>query len=132
MGRIDMHTLQEFVSLARIGTGFRTDARTLRISPNTEREYRKVFEAEGLLPCYRPAGAGRAAGDAGTAPAGSAGAAARIQRRALGGEGQGDARVRRRRLTERPLGCSIPHDVATPQSLEGPPQHPRTPARGVF
>ncbi len=49
MGRLDMHTLQEFVRLARMGTGFRAVARMLRISPNTEREYRKVFEAEGLL-----------------------------------------------------------------------------------
>ncbi len=49
MGRLDMHTLQEFVRLARMGTGFRGVARMLRISPNTEREYRKVFEAEGLL-----------------------------------------------------------------------------------
>jgi transposase len=49
MGRLDMHTLQEFVRLARMGTGFRAVARMLRISPNTEREYRKVLEAEGLL-----------------------------------------------------------------------------------
>ncbi len=49
MGRLDMHTLQEFVRLARMGTGFRAVARMLRLSPNTEREYHKVFEAEGLL-----------------------------------------------------------------------------------
>ncbi len=49
MGRLDMHTIQEFVRLARMGTGFRAVARMLRISPNTEREYRKVLEAEGLL-----------------------------------------------------------------------------------
>ncbi len=49
MGRIDMHTLQEFVRLARMGTGYRAIARMLRISPNTEREYRKALEAAGLL-----------------------------------------------------------------------------------
>ena len=49
MGRLDMHTLQEFVRLARMGTGFRATARMVRISPNTEREYRKALEAAGLL-----------------------------------------------------------------------------------
>ena len=49
MGRLDMHTLQEFVRLARMGTGFRAVARMLRISPNTEREYRRALEPEGLL-----------------------------------------------------------------------------------
>ena len=49
MGRLDMHTLQEFVRLARMGTGFRAIARMVRISPNTEREYRKALEAAGLL-----------------------------------------------------------------------------------
>lgn len=49
MGRIDMHTLQEFVRLARMGTKYRAIARMLRISPNTEREYRKALEAAGLL-----------------------------------------------------------------------------------
>ena len=49
MGRLDMHTLQEFVRLARMGTGFRAIARMLRISPNTEREYRKALDAAGLL-----------------------------------------------------------------------------------
>ena len=29
MGRLDMHTLQEFVRLARMGTGFRAVARML-------------------------------------------------------------------------------------------------------
>ena len=49
MGRLDMHTLQEFVRLARMGTGFRAIARMVRISPNTEREYRKALDAAGLL-----------------------------------------------------------------------------------
>ncbi len=49
MGRLDMHTLQEFVRLARMGAGFRAVARMLRISPNTEREYRKALAAAGLL-----------------------------------------------------------------------------------
>jgi len=49
MGRLDMHTLQEFVRLARMGTGFRAIARMLRISPNTEREYRKALDAAGVL-----------------------------------------------------------------------------------
>ena len=49
MGRLDMHTLQEFVRLARMGTGFREVARMLRISPNTEREYRKALAAAGML-----------------------------------------------------------------------------------
>ena len=44
-----MHTLQEFVRLARMGTGYRAIARMLRISPNTEREYRRALEAAGLL-----------------------------------------------------------------------------------
>ena len=44
-----MHTLQEFVRLARMGTGFRAVARMLRISPNTEREYRNSLAAAGLL-----------------------------------------------------------------------------------
>lgn len=44
-----MHTLQEFVRLARMGTGYRAIARMLGISPNTEREYRKAFAAAGLL-----------------------------------------------------------------------------------
>lgn len=82
MGRLDMHTLQEFVRLARMGTRFRAVARMLQISPNTEREYRKVFEAGGLLvgdPNDLPEGS-RAARDAGEAPACSPGAAAGIQR----------------------------------------------------
>ena len=49
MGRLDMHILQEFVRLTRMGTGFRAVARMLRISPNTEREYRRALEPEGLL-----------------------------------------------------------------------------------
>lgn len=49
MGRVDMHTLQEFVRLARMGTKYRAIARMLRISPNTERDYRKALEAAGLL-----------------------------------------------------------------------------------
>lgn len=44
-----MHILHEFVRLARMGTGYRAIARMLRISPNTEREYRRALKAAGLL-----------------------------------------------------------------------------------
>lgn len=44
-----MHQLQELVRLHRLGTGAREVARLLGVSPNTEREYRLVFGAVGLL-----------------------------------------------------------------------------------
>ena len=44
-----MHRLQELVRLHRMGTGSREVARLLRISPNTERAYRRALEAAGLL-----------------------------------------------------------------------------------
>jgi transposase len=44
-----MHRLQEFVRLHRLGTGAREVARLLGMSPNTEREYRKVLGDAGLL-----------------------------------------------------------------------------------
>ncbi len=47
--RKDMHQLQELVRLHRLGTGAREVARLLGVSPNTEREYRRAFQAAGLL-----------------------------------------------------------------------------------
>jgi transposase len=47
--RIDMDRLQELVRLHRMKTGSREVARLLRMSPNTERQYRLALEAEGLL-----------------------------------------------------------------------------------
>jgi hypothetical protein len=44
-----MHRLQELVRLHRLGEGAREVARKLGISPNTEREYRKVLAEAGLL-----------------------------------------------------------------------------------
>ncbi len=49
MRRVEMHRLQELVRLHRMGTGAREVARMLRMSPNTERDYRRALEAEGLL-----------------------------------------------------------------------------------
>ena len=47
--RVDMDRLQELVRYHRMGTGAREAARMLRMSPNTEREYRQALEKEGLL-----------------------------------------------------------------------------------
>lgn len=47
--KVGMHRLQELVRLHRRGTGAREVARLLRVSPNTEREYRRALAAEGLL-----------------------------------------------------------------------------------
>ena len=47
--RTEMDQLQELVRLHRMGTGCREVARLLAISPNTERQYREILEAEGLL-----------------------------------------------------------------------------------
>lgn len=47
--RVDMDRLQELVRLHRMGTGARKVARMLRMSPNTEREYRQALEKEELL-----------------------------------------------------------------------------------
>jgi len=44
-----MHDLQELVRLHRMGTGCREVARLMGMSPNTERLYRRAFEAAGLL-----------------------------------------------------------------------------------
>jgi transposase len=44
-----MVDLQELVRLHRMGCGSRQVARSLRISPNTERQYREVLRAAGLL-----------------------------------------------------------------------------------
>ena len=49
MRRVEMHRLEELVRLHRMGTGAREVARLLRMSPNTEREYRQALEKEGLL-----------------------------------------------------------------------------------
>lgn len=48
-GRIDMHRLQELVRLHRLKTKCRDVARLLKMSPNTEREYRQPLEDAGLL-----------------------------------------------------------------------------------
>ena len=47
--RTDMDRLLELVRLHRLGTGAREVARLLRMSPNTERDYRTALQAEGLL-----------------------------------------------------------------------------------
>ena len=47
--RIDMHRLQELVRLHRLGHGHRAVARLLGMSPNTERRYRDILQAHGLL-----------------------------------------------------------------------------------
>ena len=47
--RVDMDRLQELVRLHRMGTGAREVGRMLRMSPNTERDYRQALEKEGLL-----------------------------------------------------------------------------------
>ena len=47
--RTEMDQLQEMVRLHRMGTGCREVARLLAISPTTERQYRQIFAAEGLL-----------------------------------------------------------------------------------
>lgn len=44
-----MHRLQELVRLHRMGTGAREVAQLLRMSPNTERAYRKVLASARLL-----------------------------------------------------------------------------------
>lgn len=44
-----MHRLQELVRMHRAGTGARETARLLKMSPNTEREYREALQAAGLL-----------------------------------------------------------------------------------
>jgi transposase len=47
--RTEMDQLQELVRLHRMGTGCREVARLLAISPNTERQYREILAAEGLM-----------------------------------------------------------------------------------
>ena len=47
--RVDMDQLQELVRFHRMGAGAREVARMLRMSPNTERGYRRALEKEGLL-----------------------------------------------------------------------------------
>ncbi len=47
--RTEMDQLQELVRLHRMGTGCREVVRLLAISPNTERHYREILAAEGLL-----------------------------------------------------------------------------------
>lgn len=47
--RVAMVDLQELVRLHRMGCGSRQVARSLRISPNTERQYREVLRTAGLL-----------------------------------------------------------------------------------
>lgn len=47
--RVEMHRLQELVRLHRLGTGAREVAKLLSLSPNTERQYRRALQAEGLL-----------------------------------------------------------------------------------
>ena len=47
--RIDMHRLQDLVRLHRLNKGAREVARLLRMSPNTERQYREVLKRRGLL-----------------------------------------------------------------------------------
>ena len=49
MKRISMNDLQELVRLHRMQVGFREIARLVRISPNTEREYRLALQEAGLL-----------------------------------------------------------------------------------
>ena len=47
--RVEMERLQELVRLHRMGTGAREVARLLRMSPNTERQYRLALTQTGLL-----------------------------------------------------------------------------------
>ncbi len=47
--RTEMDRLQELVRLHRMGSACREVARLLAISPNTERQYREILAAEGLL-----------------------------------------------------------------------------------
>lgn len=47
--RIEMHRLQELVRLHRLGHGPRAVARLLCMSPNTERTYRQILQAQELL-----------------------------------------------------------------------------------
>ncbi len=47
--RTDMHLLQELVRLHRMNITVREIARTLGISPNTERKYRMALKGSGLL-----------------------------------------------------------------------------------
>jgi len=42
-----MHGLQELVRMHRGGTGARATARLLKVSPDTEREYREARQMEG-------------------------------------------------------------------------------------
>lgn len=47
--RFDVHRLQDLVRMHREGIGFREIARLLKMSPNTERKYRRALEPTGLL-----------------------------------------------------------------------------------
>ena len=47
--RVEMDRLQELVRLHRMNTGDREVARLLKMSPNTERQYRLALEQTGLL-----------------------------------------------------------------------------------
>jgi transposase len=47
--RVAMVDLQEMVRLHRMGSGFRKVAQLMKISPNTEREYRELLGQAGLL-----------------------------------------------------------------------------------
>lgn len=47
--RIDMHRLQDLVRMHREGAGCREIARFLKMSPNTERKYRRALDEAGLL-----------------------------------------------------------------------------------
>lgn len=47
--RVDMHRLQEFVRLHRLGSTSRDLARLLKMGRNTQREYRRCLEKAGLL-----------------------------------------------------------------------------------
>jgi transposase len=47
--RVDMHRLQEFVRLHRLGTSAREVCRLLRMGRTTEWHYRKAFQSAGVL-----------------------------------------------------------------------------------
>lgn len=47
--KTDMHRLQEMVRLHRMGQGSRAIARQMKMSPNTERQYRRALRQAGLL-----------------------------------------------------------------------------------
>jgi transposase len=47
--RTDMHRPQELVRLYRMGVGVRERTRALRMGTHTEAQYRRIFEAAGLL-----------------------------------------------------------------------------------